>query len=76
MVAFVAKKKVLPTEFGVRLREMREAKGLSLAQLGELTGMNWTAIRRLETSPVANPTIGTLTKLATALGCKPADLIA
>jgi len=74
-LVLVVAKKPTPTPFGRRLRQMREAAGLSLMQLGEMTGMNWTAIRRLELSPAANPTLATLQKLATALNCTPADLI-
>jgi DNA-binding XRE family transcriptional regulator len=74
-LVLVAQKKPVPTPFGRRLRQLREAAGLSLVQLGELVGMNWTAVRRLELSPSANPTLATLQKLATALGCTVADLV-
>jgi transcriptional regulator with XRE-family HTH domain len=67
-------KKTVPTPFGRRLRERREAAGFSLAQLGELIGMQKTAVLRLETSPAANPTLDTLKKLAAALNCSVSDL--
>lgn len=63
------------TVFGRLLREQRVKKSITLEMLAESTGMNWTALRRLESSPSANPTLSTIHKLADALGCKPCDLI-
>jgi DNA-binding phage protein len=50
------------------LRKEREAKGMSLAELRDLTGIDRSALSRLENSPEANPTITTLNRVADALG--------
>lgn len=61
--AFYFEKKVLLH----RLREAREASGLSLANVAERTGMDKAALSRLETGQ-GNPTIETLSRYAAALG--------
>lgn len=71
----MAKKKAEPTEFGKRLRAKREEAGMTLTELAEAVGVQWTAIRRLETSPSANPTAATLRSLAEALDCLSSDLL-
>lgn len=50
------------------LRAERESQGLSLADIGEKSGISRAAICRLENLVDANPTISTLTRLAAALG--------
>jgi DNA-binding XRE family transcriptional regulator len=52
----------------VQLKAAREAKGLSLAELTELTGMDRSAISKLETGQRANPTVETLVRYAEAVG--------
>ena len=51
-----------------QLRAAREAKGLSLADLTELTGMDRSALSKLETGRRANPTVETLVRYAEAVG--------
>lgn len=53
-----------------QLRTEREKQGLSLADLNRLTGMSREAINRLENHEGPNPTMSTLVRIATALGCK------
>lgn len=50
------------------LRTAREAKGLSLADLTELTGMDRSALSKLETGQRPNPTLETLERYAEAVG--------
>lgn len=50
------------------LKTTREAKGLSLADLMERTGMDRSAVSKLETGQRANPTVETLIRYAEALG--------
>jgi ribosome-binding protein aMBF1 (putative translation factor) len=50
------------------LRSAREAKGLSLADLTELTGMDRSALSKLETGQRLNPTLETLERYAEAVG--------
>jgi DNA-binding XRE family transcriptional regulator len=52
----------------VQLKAAREAKGLSLADLTELTGMDRSALSKLETGQRPNPTIETLVRYAEAVG--------
>jgi len=52
-----------------RLRELREAAGLSLADVAGRTGMDKGYVSRLETGR-GNPTVGTLARYAQALGVR------
>jgi predicted transcriptional regulator len=51
-----------------QLKAAREEKGLSLADLTELTGMDRSAISKLETGQRSNPTVETLVRYAEAVG--------
>lgn len=51
-----------------QLKQAREAKGLSLADLTELTGMDRSALSKLETGQRENPTVETLVRYAEAVG--------
>src|SRR4030081_559127 len=55
-------------ELLMQLKAAREAKGLSLADLTELTGMDRSALSKLETGQRANPTGETLVRYADAVG--------
>jgi transcriptional regulator with XRE-family HTH domain len=61
-----------PSGFGVRLRTMREAAGLTQAQLGERAGMMRSVLARLELG-MREPTWPTVLALSAALGCEPND---
>jgi DNA-binding XRE family transcriptional regulator len=50
------------------LKTAREAKGLSLADVTRLTGMDRSALSKLETGQRSNPTIETLARYAEAVG--------
>jgi transcriptional regulator with XRE-family HTH domain len=60
-----------------KIRQLREAAGLSMDQAAKLAGMNsrqrWYEV---ESGLRANITIGTLDAMARALGVEPADLLA
>jgi DNA-binding Xre family transcriptional regulator len=51
-----------------QLKAAREAKGLSLADLTAITGMDRSALSKLETGQRANPTVETLVRYAEAVG--------
>ena len=55
-------------ELLMQLRAAREARGLSLSDLTELTGMDRSALSKLETGQRANPTVETLVRYAEAVG--------
>jgi DNA-binding phage protein len=50
------------------LKAAREAQGLSLADITDRTGMDRSALSKLETGQRANPTFETLTRYAEAVG--------
>jgi DNA-binding XRE family transcriptional regulator len=50
------------------LKAAREEKGLSLSDLTRLTGMDRSALSKLETGQRLNPTIETLVRYADAVG--------
>ncbi len=51
-----------------QLRAAREGRGLSLADLTRLTGMDRSALSKLETGQRPNPTVETLMRYAEAVG--------
>lgn len=53
-------------EIGRRIRTARQALGISLEDLGELSDVNWTSIGKIERG-VSSPTVETLVRIATAL---------
>ncbi len=55
-------------ELLAQLKAAREAKGLSLSDLTEITGMDRSALSKLETGQRANPTVETLVRYAKAVG--------
>ncbi len=52
----------------LQLKAARETKGLSLADVTERTGMDRSALSKLETGQRPNPTIETLFRYADAVG--------
>jgi DNA-binding XRE family transcriptional regulator len=51
-----------------QLKAAREDRGLSLSDLTELTGMDRSALSKLETGQRPNPTLETLVRYAEAVG--------
>jgi DNA-binding XRE family transcriptional regulator len=51
-----------------QLKAAREEKGLSLSDLTRLTGMDRSALSKLETGQRLNPTVETLVRYADAVG--------
>jgi ribosome-binding protein aMBF1 (putative translation factor) len=52
----------------LQLKAAREAKGLSLSDLTQRTGMDRSALSKLEAGQRANPTVETLVRYAEAVG--------
>jgi len=50
------------------LKANRQERGLSLTELQRLSGIDRARLSRLESNPDANPTIETLSRIASALG--------
>jgi DNA-binding XRE family transcriptional regulator len=51
-----------------RFKALREAQGLTLAEVAEQMGIDAPALSRLETGKILNPTLATLHKWANVLG--------
>ncbi len=62
-------------EVGKVIKEARIAKGLTQEELGEIVGVQKSAIAKYENGRVVNIKRSTLQKLAIALGLKGSDLI-
>ena len=58
----------LTENFGKKLRSLREAARLTQRELADAAGMTQPAIARLESCGVV-PTVHTLARLGSALGC-------
>ncbi|MGB0865758.1 MAG: helix-turn-helix transcriptional regulator [Granulosicoccaceae bacterium] len=60
---------------GLRVRELREQRGLSRRRLSEISGVSQRYLAQLETG-AGNITIGLLRSVARAIGCSAAELAA
>lgn len=60
----------------LRLRELRERRGWSQAELGRRAGIAQSVINRLESGKNRGPSLDTLEQLAKALGVAPGSLLA
>ena len=58
-----------------KLAEYRKEKGLTQEQLAEKSGVSRPTIANIECGKQECVMTGTLVKLASALGCKPRDLL-
>src|SRR6059036_3950065 len=63
-----------PTELGRRIKMLRIAAGLTLKDLEERGGISATHVSEIERGR-ASPTIGALSRIAVALGVRPALLV-
>jgi transcriptional regulator with XRE-family HTH domain len=61
-------------ELGVRVRAVREARGLSLAQLSEISGIPGATLSRIENSKMS-PTFGVLARVMVGLDVDWGDLV-
>jgi transcriptional regulator with XRE-family HTH domain len=65
----------METQLGEQIRARRQRKGWTLKDLSDATKLSVPYLSDLERRPGVNPTLETLTTLATALGCSVADLV-
>ena len=59
---------------GQRIRDLRQARGMTLAQLGDAVGLTWQQVRRLEIGE-SHLNIPRLTAFAKALGVPVSELL-
>ena len=59
----------------IRIKELREVKGWSQAELARQSGVRQPTISRLEARQGDSVSLSNLEKLAKALGCEPGYLI-
>ena len=61
-------------QLGQEIRRQRQLQNLTLAQLGEMAGSNYTYVWELEKGK-KSPTVDTLCRIADALGMDVRDLL-
>jgi transcriptional regulator with XRE-family HTH domain len=61
-------------DFGLRLKSIREKKGISLRKLETLSNIDFSQIHRIEKG-LTNPSLTTILALADALEVKPVELL-
>ena len=59
----------------MRLREFRQAKGMTQVELAERTGIDQGALSRIENGKTRAMDFDVMARLCDALGCDPGDLI-
>lgn len=59
---------------GEKIKVLRESKGFSLKELADLTGFSTALLSQME-NHLVSPSLGTIIKLATALGVKVGDFL-
>ena len=65
----------MATRFRVRLKQLRQAQGLTQDALGKKVGVSYAYISMLESGAKTNPTIDTLKRLAKALKVTVGELV-
>jgi transcriptional regulator with XRE-family HTH domain len=60
-------KKMLQQQLGRKIRELRKQRGLTMRQLADMVGVNYTTIHRMETGRVS-PSVVLLSEIADRLG--------
>lgn len=68
------KDNLIQRQFGLRLKELRDAKGMTQEDLAEKAGLFRTYLSRIETG-TANPTLTVIHQLASAVSETPASLL-
>ena len=62
-------------ELGQKIKEARKAKGMTQQELGDIVGLQKSAIAKYESGRVVNIKRSTLQKIAGALNIRPSELI-
>ena len=59
----------------MRLRELRQAKGMTQVELAERTGIDQGALSRIENGKTQAMDFDVMARLCDALGCEPGELL-
>lgn len=62
-------------DIGSKIREARIAKGMTQAELGDILGVQKSAIAKYENGRIVNIKRSTLKKISDVLGIRPSELI-
>lgn len=62
-------------DIGAKIREARIAKGMTQAELGDILGVQKSAIAKYENGRIVNIKRSTLKKISDVLGIRPSELI-
>lgn len=65
----------LTSEVGRRIFHLRTDRELSLRHLGALAGVSYSSLSQIENGRIEDPGIGTLVKIADALGVPVVELL-
>jgi transcriptional regulator with XRE-family HTH domain len=65
----------ISVELGQKIKEARKAKGMTQQELGDVVGLQKSAIAKYESGRVVNIKRSTLQKIAGALNIRPSELI-
>ena len=68
------KREVEEIRVGEKIKELREKKGLSLKDLADLTGFSTALLSQME-NHLVSPSLGTIIKMARALGVRVGDFL-
>lgn len=71
----LSKKVVIYMDMGQKIKSLREEKGMTLEELGNIVGVGKSTVRKWETGMIANMKRDKIAKIANALGVEPAYLM-
>ncbi len=63
------------TPIEIQIKELRDLKGWSQAELARRSGVGQSTVSRIEAGETSGISLGIVEKLASALGCDPGYLI-
>ena len=71
----LSKKVVIYMDMGQKIKSLREEKGMTLEELGNIVGVGKSTVRKWETGMIANMKRDKIAKIANALGVEPSYLM-
>ena len=71
----LSRKVVIYMDMGQKIKSLREEKGMTLEELGNIVGVGKSTVRKWETGMIANMKRDKIAKIANALGVEPAYLM-